>query len=316
MLLDIIIPHGNEPWSVMQPCINMLNAQKGVDFDDFMVTIVHDGSEPFPEFYLNGPANIRQVSIPKRGVSAARNYGLSISNAVWVNFSDCDDCFSSVISLNMLFRGLRQNDGQFDMMWSPFYMIQDDQVSKFDQFNRVFIHNKYYRRSTLMEKNIWFNEDIFMSEDSAFNTLLIMNLEEGKIGQIVVTDPLYAWCRRKGSITMSPDRWMEITVGHYERNRYILSEYQAHGDTLNSKIMVYRCMTDLYAMITKPGVNGDPAEAISKAKEFWLANQDILQNYWQDTHFQIALQYSCTEMGNPKYKVDDFEEWIAKFATL
>ena len=312
MTLSIIIPHGNEPWEVVRPCIDMLNNQKGVDFDDFHVFLVHDGSEPFPRQCIEGPAHIDQLFINKSGVSAARNYGMKFAmectDSKWINFSDCDDCFSSVFSLHLLMHGLKQ-ENKYDMMWSPFYMIQNGNLTKFDQFNRVFIHNKYYRTSFLKKSGIRFNENIFMSEDSAFNTVILMHLYgTDRIGQINTTDPLYAWCRRPGSITQSPEKWMEITEGHFRRNLYVMDEYRARGDELNEKILTYRCITDLYAMVTRTDISGDPTHVTEIAREYYLENAEKIQ--MDDPHFQLSLKYSCEEMGNPKYGVEDFRKWI------
>lgn len=295
MLLDIVVPHYNEPWEIVRPFINMINSQKGVDFRDFRVLLVHDGVDPFPEKYLEGPANIQQIVQEKRGVSAARNYGIDHSEAKWINFSDCDDCYSSVLSLYLIFNVLR-DDEQYNLFWSPFYMVRSDNtLRQFPEYTPVFIHNKYYRLSFLKEKDIRFCEKLHMSEDSAFNAIVEARMKEGLIGSIDYKFPLYAWCRRKGSVTLNPDIAIYNMEGHFDRNLYVLDEFRKHP-ALNSDIMVGRTLTDAYAMLTKPDLNGDASKFLKRVSEFYLENREAYQGISEADKAKL-LRVSDLESG-------------------
>ena len=308
MLLDIIVPHYNEPWEVMKPFIDMIQNQKGIDFDEFRVTIVHDGADLFPDGYLEGPANIRQVWKPNAGVSSARNTGLIMSDAKWVNFSDCDDCYSSVFSLYILFATLRGND-DFDLLWSPFWMIKGNDLKIFNTYNSIFIHIKYYRRSFLMEKGLRFCEKLYMSEDSAFNA--VVESRAPRIGTINVDAPLYAWCRRKGSITMSPERWIKNAEGHFDRNLYVLEECRL-SERAHPDLMTARTLTDAYAMINIPGIREDPTAFVKRVAEFYHKNKGLFKMVAEENLARI-LHISDLEAGtNEKIRSERpaLQDWL------
>ena len=76
MILDLIVPHYKEPWTLGKPFFDMLACQRGVNFNDFRVILVHDGTDTFPNAYFTGyPYEVVQCPIQHGGVSAARNYG-------------------------------------------------------------------------------------------------------------------------------------------------------------------------------------------------------------------------------------------------
>lgn len=308
MLLDIIVPHYNEPWEVVKPFVDMIHNQKGVDFDEFRVTIIHDGVDLFPDKYLEGPANIRQIWKPNAGVSSARNIGLLLADATWVNFSDCDDCFSSVFSLYILLATLRTND-DYDLFWSPFWMIKGTELKIFNKYNSIFIHNKYYRRSFLMEKKLRFCEKLFMSEDSAFNAIVETRLP--RVGTINVDMPLYVWCRRKGSITMSPNRWLKNAEGHFDLNLYVLEESRKSERT-RPDLLTGRTLTDAYAMINIPGIKEDPVPFLKRVAEFYHENREVFRSIPEENLIRM-LKMSDLEAGTSEKIQSErpkFQDWL------
>ena len=127
MLLEIIVPHYNEPWSVVRPFFEMLRCQRCADFDSFTVHIVHDGTEAFPESnFSEMPFKVRQSVIQHGGVSAARNYGLEHSEAEWICFCDCDDTFVSIYALHEVMNVLPAEG--YDLLWCR--MIAEDYVGE------------------------------------------------------------------------------------------------------------------------------------------------------------------------------------------
>ena len=308
MLLDIIMPHYKEPWEVVKPFVDMIHNQRGINFSDFRVLMIHDGVEKFPEELLKGPARIFQFCKEQGGVSAARNYGIDISDAKWVNFSDCDDCYSSIFSLYILFATLRDNE-DFDLFWSPFWMIKENDLKVFNKYNSIFIHNKYYRRSFLNEKGLRFCEKLYMSEDSAFNAVL--ESRAPRIGTINVDSPLYSWCRRKGSITMSPERWLKNAEGHFDRNLYVLEECRL-SERARPDLMTARTLTDAYAMINIPGIKEDPEKFIQRVAEFYHENKDLFVTV-SDGNLERILNVSDMEAGtNEKIRSErpSLKDWL------
>ena len=69
-ILDIIVTHYNEPWEIVRNYFNMLDLQRGVDFNDIRVFLIHDGTEAYPdEYFSNRPYHVEQHSISHRGIA-------------------------------------------------------------------------------------------------------------------------------------------------------------------------------------------------------------------------------------------------------
>ena len=84
-MLDIIMPHYDEPWSTGKPFFDMLGAQRMVDFRKIRVILVHDGTSVFDrKIFAEYPFEVDQYRIEHRGVAAARNFGLRKAEAEWV----------------------------------------------------------------------------------------------------------------------------------------------------------------------------------------------------------------------------------------
>lgn len=315
MILDIVVPHYKESIDIVKPFFEVLKAQKGVDFDDFRVWLIHDGVGPTPEeqqYYNEGPLNVHQVFLPHGGVSACRNYGLEHSNADWICFCDCDDCYTSIFSLMMVMHVLTsENANQYDVIWGSFYMHGLDKLVISDKFNSVFIHNKYYRRSFLIEHDIRFSEELYMSEDSAFNTVIRMELPMNRIGMIKSDYPLYAWCRRPGSITMDFSKWLFNAEGHFKRNLYVLDEYRKRG-IIDCTVPIARTFTDAYAMLNKKGVEGDKSYLINQLRAFYKKEKLFYRNIPKET-IEEGLKTSDRDACITQEDKDlrpSFEKWM------
>ena len=317
-VLDIIVTHYKEPWEITRPFFDVLCSQKGIDFSKFKVWIVQDGPAPLmviPPGYFDGTkVNYEWITIPHGGVSAARNAGMDKADADWICFCDCDDAFSSIYSLKMLFYILKP-DQPYDLMWNEFYrnyyLDEDDTLDIEKGYNHVWIHNKYYRLSFLREKGIRFPEGIFMSEDSAFNNVVEMEVPEGRIGEINTTWPLYSWIRRPGSVTTDSSRYYKNIEGHFERNKWVLNEYRKRGHP-RSCFVVARTVTDAYAFLTKYPECEESRRITKKIAGFYLANKEEFDGLSEEV-LKLSLNASEKEAavsgidipGKPTLK-----EWI------
>jgi glycosyltransferase involved in cell wall biosynthesis len=305
MLLDIIVPHYDEPAEVIRPFFNMIHSQRGVDFNDFRVTVVHNGekSATWLKAVAEGPANIRFMYLPEKGVSRARNWGLDNAMAEWVCFCDCDDCFSSVFSLHRIFSILKSETAEkVDLFWSPFYISwPDGGLQTSSEMNYVFIHNKFYRRQFLIDHDIHFPEHLYMSEDSAFNQLVKLEIGPHRTASIDYPEPLYAWCRRQRSITTDLSRWLSNTEGHFDRNLFVLEEYRKRGAT-NTELLVARLITDVYSMLHRPGIeiHGDQRPLIKRVAKFYIENKEAYQSVPKKM-VKKALAASDKDSGTAQY---------------
>jgi glycosyltransferase involved in cell wall biosynthesis len=90
MNFSVIIPTYNRCLSLQQTVESVLK----VDYDDFEIIIVNDGSSDATAEYLNGLSQhhrIKCLSQKNQGPAAARNAGLRIASGEWIAFTD-DDC--------------------------------------------------------------------------------------------------------------------------------------------------------------------------------------------------------------------------------
>lgn len=276
-LLDIVVPHYHEEWDIVRPFFDVLKSQKGVDFTQFKIFVIHNGVvsvnsslyEPYRKEENFIPLQVEHIYLKEKGVSRARNCGIDLAGAKWIAFCDCDDCYTSIFSLMKIFHILSDPEAErFNLIWGSFYMQGIGKLAICNKFDTVFIHNKYYQTVWLKRNKYRFNESIYMSEDSAFNTVIKMDLPMKYIGQINSDEPLYAWCRRPGSITMDFSKWLSNTEGHFERNLYILSEHRKRNSSGTDR-MVARTLTDAYAMLNKRGIQGDKERVLKRVRAFY-----------------------------------------------
>lgn len=284
-MLDIIMPHYDEPWEVGKPFFEMLALQRCVDMRQVRVLLIHDGTPEFPEYlFLRYPFKVVQYQIEHKGVSAARNFGIEKSDAEWISFNDFDDTYTSVFAMKLIFDSLNPN---FDLLWNPIYMEDFSKgflrVFPMTVFNMIFIHNKYIRREFLMETGLRFNEDLQYSEDSAFLAVMNIMLEKGKIGEIKTPEPLYVWAYRPGSCT-TDSRNAERNIRHlFEANKYISREMERLGYD-GATLMKFRAMTDAYFALTSKDCPdcGDLKKEVGK---YWMEyRQDIGKLDKNDLH--------------------------------
>lgn len=309
-VLDIIVTHYMEDWwNYVKPFLDSLNCQRSCDFKKIRVLLVHDNdhsgyenvwADMHEHDFYQYQFKIIQYFKEHKGVSAARNYGLDHATAEWVCFCDCDDSFASIYALKWILYTLEQ-DQPYDMMWNRFYtnmLDAGDTLRILDEYNAIWIHDKFYRRKFLLDNDIRFNEELWMSEDSAFNTLVHV-LAKDRIGEIHTEVPMYAWCRRLGSVTTDPNKLVSNVLGHFKRNCYVLSEFEKHGWE-GKEVVIIRTVTDAYSMLTKVARPWkDIWQVCAQVLAFYDEHRDVIEdireNHWHQ--YMQALRASDREAG-------------------
>ncbi len=289
-MLDIIIPHYNEPWSVGQQLFDMLGVQRGIDFDQIHVILVNDGFEhKLPDVYFSDrPYHVEQISIPHGGVSVARNAGLEAATHEWVMFCDFDDVFSNIYSMRDYMTPLPAKD--YDVLWGDFYVEDKNEqdalriITRTD-LNTVFVHSKLFRREFLLDKNIRFTPGLTFDEDGEFNSIVFAVAERKRVGKIVTKTPPYVWCWRKDSTTHGyNDRREEGAICHYKRNKNVCEVYKKVLPMNRVCGMVARTVWDMYYTLNVPTLSDKMVEMrndfiqwFAKHKEYYLEadRQDI-----------------------------------------
>lgn len=249
-MLDIVITHYMEPYSVGEKMFRMIGLQRCIDFKDIRVVVINDGGHRLPEDRLAElPYPVEQIDIPHGGISAARNAGIDNAKGEWIMFCDFDDSFSGIFSLRELMGPLDGN--RYDMLWSR--VIAEDYVDGRELLyyiperqRFVFCHGKVYRTEFLRESGIRFDTELVFNEDSCFNAVIIARTSHTRIGEIRSPLPIYSWIRRPNSVTNS-GREDEASYGHFKRNLKVTHEYE-NGD-IRYPGMVTRTVYDTYYMV-------------------------------------------------------------------
>lgn len=271
--LELIMPHWNEPWEVSRPFFEMLSFQRGIDFSELLVTVVQDGGDDgiLPLFDYDFPYDVRQIIMPHKGVSAARNHGIDSAVGDWICFCDCDDAFTDIYSLKFVFDAL--DDERNDLLWTPFYIETYNKdgdliIRDNSRFNRVWTHCKFIRRTWLKEHPaVRFVEEFHFSEDSAFNAVLGMEIDPEKVAMIRSPITVYTWTYRQGSATTDPVNKLRNMWGQFERNKYVAQEYRKRDLMSEYQGMIGRTVTDAYEQLNRI----DPPDDLDGLKRAFTA---------------------------------------------
>lgn len=229
----------------------MLAQQRLIDFDNVGVILVNDGEEnALPDECFDGyPFEVCQMSIPKGGVSRARNAGLDASTADWVMFCDFDDSFMNVYGLYLIFCAMAED--KYDTIWSHFVeeTLDSEQKIVLVQHDRdwVFIHGKIHRRQYLVDNNIRFNEKLTIHEDCFFNTFAQKCTTEDRVGEIKTQYYIWKW-NPSSVVRRNKNRdFILDTYDHLIRQRIaVTEEMRRRGMLEEMKLTVIKTITDCF----------------------------------------------------------------------
>lgn len=221
-LLSIIIPVYNTAL-YLAACMDSVLLQPSAESVE--VICVNDGSTDdsarILHTYAERYSNVRIISQPNGGLSAARNTGLRAASGEYVLFLDSDDWLTSnaidVLKKELIehenidvlaFAGQNYNEDtkQYETV-EPIptgeYATGMDYYNHFASTNRQFpfvcVVLRAYRRQFLLENDLFFGEGL-LHEDNLFTPLVCY--KAGRVREI--SDVLYIYRHRSGSITQSP----------------------------------------------------------------------------------------------------------------
>ena len=276
MLLDLFITHWNEPWEIGEKAFQMLAMQRLVDWNEIRVTLVHDGSEAFPEEKFSGcPFEVHQVCLEHGGIAKARNWCIDHSEAEWIKWCDFDDQFANVYAIHHIMNVLPAE--QFDLLWFDLlWEIPEGELHKRTERNPVFIHDKLFRRRFLKEHGIRFKEDLTWCEDSAFLSLLEMIIDVRRIGKITGSCPMYTWIHRNGSLCNRPEIKFQNLQSFFRRHCYVAEEFRKRGFKDEYCTMVARIACDSYFTLQVADVPEDRSEHEKKVWDYLKEHREQL----------------------------------------
>ena len=214
--LQILIPQYKETDEVIKPLLDSIAIQQNVDLkNDVGVIIVNDGSDVFlsDKLLKSYPFEIEYYKNEHKGVSATRDACFEYSTADYVMFCDADDMFYSVCGLYIIFNEIK--NGGFDSLVSLF--IEETRtpdkkeiVYVNREMDSTFVHGKVHRRQYLIDKDIHWNHDLTIHEDSYFNIQCQKMSNNVKYCQV----PFYLWKWRDDSVCRHDPKYILKTFNN------------------------------------------------------------------------------------------------------
>ena len=270
--LEIIIPHYKEPWRIGEKLFTMLSLQRGIEPGDFRVILVQDGEEGALDDREFG-YEVKRVTIPHGGVSAARNAGIDAAEAAWICFCDFDDMHTSIYSLKVALEAIAKADKDGKVyLWNRFSEEGRDRdtgeylIYRHD-WDMTFIHGRFYKRQFLIDNRIRFNTELSFGEDQDFNTITQIVAGEERIGEI--KEPIYLWCTNEESVTR---READKTVWYPQmlKHRFAtMEELRRRGIEDEYTAAVVRTTVDCYYEMNGPDVPPNIAGGRRQFAAWW-----------------------------------------------
>ena len=252
MKLSILTPHYKEEIEVVRPLLESLKLQQDFDFNDLEVVICHNGEEAKDFIFKKDeyPFDIRQIRLHKNCLGRARNYCLDACVGDYVMFCDCDDMFFNVCALWLINEKVKQG---FDILIPKFIEEVKDQstgemICFAHEYETTFIHGKVYRKEFLKEKNIRWDEELWVHEDFYFNVLAQSYSTETKYCQT----PYYMWRWRDNSACRKDSKYLLKTYRNLvDASDHLIEEFLRRDAKDDAEVYVTLAVFDAYYTMNK-----------------------------------------------------------------
>ena len=254
MKLQILIPQYKETESIIKPMLDSIAIQQSIDFNSIGVIICNDGSDIklSQEFLDSYPYKIEYYQCPHQGVSATRNECLDRATAEYVMFCDADDMFFNACGIWIILREIEM--GVFDSMVSVFieesHIPETNEVTYINhEMDSTFVHGKVHRRQYLLDKNIRWNPNLTIHEDSFFN-IQCQNLSQNiKYCQ----SPFYLWKWRDESVCRHDPKYILKTYKNMiDSNDALIEEFKKRNMMDKAAFYTAFMIFDAYYTMNKP----------------------------------------------------------------
>lgn len=258
--LDILIPQYKETEAIIKPLLDSIEIQQNVNLkEDVGVIIVNDGTDVhLSQEFLDGYTFDIQYHLNEhKGVSATRNACLQHATAEYVMFCDADDMFLSNIGLWFVFNEIERS--HFDSLVSVFmeegrHPVTRDTVyferGRVEQggYDSTFVHGKVHRRKYLLEKNIRWDDNLTIHEDSYFNILC------QSLSQNVVYCPFsfYLWKWRDESVCRHDPKYILKTYNNMlDSNTALIKQLLKRNIVEKANMFAVSMIYDAYLTMNK-----------------------------------------------------------------
>lgn len=225
MKFSIIVPVYNVE-KYLRECIESVLNQA---YEDYELILVDDGStDSCPQIcdqYGCKDSRIRVIHQKNRGVSSARNTGLSVSKGRYIVFLDSDDVLCADVLLKMdaiihenntpdiIIGNIVHCDGTGEkiMVDNGKYMARQEEQSIFE-INELFardhvqlpwrVYQSVYKRDFLEQNGLCFNETLISAEDLDFYLRVMEKVASYRLTDVALVKYRF---HREGSLINSPD---------------------------------------------------------------------------------------------------------------
>lgn len=316
--LDILVPIYNEGEETIKTLLDSIAIQQAVDLkNDVGVIVCCDGGTTVlsEEFKSRYPFQIDFYQCEHRGVSATRNTCLDYSSAEYVLYADCDDLFLTVCALWVIFREMKKD---FDSLVSVFCEEwKDRQTGEILYINHehdnVFVHGKVHKRQYLIDKNIRWNENLTIHEDSYFNTLC----QALSDNVLYINAPFYLWRWRDGSICRHDPKYILKTyIKLLDSNDALVQELLDRGLQDKAEMMCVMMIFDSYYAMNKPQwVNQENVEyrqaVENRFHEYFAKNKHLWESIDPNLKMQISTRVRSRQVveGMQMEKIT-IDQWL------
>ncbi len=226
--LSIIIPVFNAE-QFLRKCLESIVSQTCQDFECILIDDgSSDSSMSICNEYAERYGNIVVIHQNNKGVSAARNVGLSVAQGEFVTFVDADDYIESMyvefllqerVFADLTFFGFvfqkNEETQKTKSLFTSFAENRDEiestivelkkcKTNNFDPWGYVW--NKMFRLSIIKKEHIIFQENLSLMEDYVFT-----NTYAQKICSIRVVDtPLYLYRQNETGLMARKRNWTDL----------------------------------------------------------------------------------------------------------
>ena len=242
-MIDIIIPAYDAHNTISDTIFSLAyqNISKKIN-----VYIVNDKStedyKDFISFFKKSFNSIKELKLKtNKGPGYARQYGIDHSKSEYIVFIDSDDVLSSPFVLKELYDKI--NSEHYDVVISKMKEETNYHSIKHN-YREEYLHGKIYRRKTLFDNNIRFN-NTRLTEDIAFNmSIFLQNFNIGYLDSIT-----YIWKNNRNSLTRKNQKdFLYLSVEDFIYNSLFAIKKALNGKPNTKKIgeFIYQTIIDFY----------------------------------------------------------------------
>ena len=335
MKLQILVPQYREDERIISKLLDSIELQRNIDFRDIGVIIVNDGSDVIlnPFFLQKYKFRIDYIRDEHKGVSAARNRALKEATADYVMFCDADDMFYHSLAIQLIIRECGSKKP--DCFYSTFIEEVPDQQhpGKFLYNARpqafVFVHGKVYNRKFLLDRNIWWDEELTLHEDGYFNGLALAQVPKDKL--VYCNEPFYMWCNNGESVSrktptfvldtynnnlLAQDKLITklLPVNIYEAiNLTAIQLYQTYFLLTGTFVDLSNDKTQLENVRTK--IKQELESTENRFAEFYDKFKDCYKHVIQSDRERLfdSTKNGSSIFNQHDYTLKDFEKWLITF---